>query len=139
MTWLLISYAVIQLSSLILKSHFTLILYELLYIAALGVGATWIVRRIKKENNLKPLFQTIALFFLINFVLFLIYIPALLLNPSVNWTLKGETGADPVLLLAYLPIIHFAVAFFVLGLVGLTTRMATEKPEARPKAYGNED
>lgn len=124
LTTLLGAYAIIQLSTLFLRTPVALFAYELCYVAAIVVGAIWTVGKTKEDRNLKTLVSTTLLFLVINLGLFLIYIPTLLLNPSINWKLKGEHESDPMILLAFWPLVHVIIAFTIIGSTGLITRLA---------------
>lgn len=123
LTSLLALYALIQLSTLFLRSTVALLAYELFYVAAIVVGIVWTIRKTKEDRNLKTVGRTTMMFLLVNLGLFLIYIPTLLLNPSINWKLKGEHESDPMILLAFWPPVHFLIAFVVIGSTGVITRL----------------
>lgn len=127
LTWLLVAYGALQLSSLFLRTPFILFAYEGCYLAAIIAGIVWTVRKTRENTDLKILGRTILLFLAINLGLFLIYIPTLLLNPVINWTLKGGNESDPMILLAFWPPVHFIIAFVIIGLAGLITRLAIKK------------
>ena len=127
LTWLLVAYGVLQLSSMFLQTPLILLVYELCYLTAIIVGTKWTIKKIKEDRELKSLGQTILLFLVINLGLFLIYIPTLLLNPSINWTLNGGHESDPMILLAFWPPVHFIIAFVIIGLTGLITRLTIKK------------
>ena len=127
LTWLLLVYGILQLSSMFLQAPVILFAYELCYLIALVVGTIWVIRKTKENRDLKTLGETILLFLLINLGLFLVYIPTLLLNSSINWTLNGENESDPMILLAFWPPVHFTIAFVTLGLAGLITRLMIPK------------
>ena len=127
LTWILVVYGVLQISSLFLHTPLILFAYELFYLAALVVGTYWTIKKTKENQDLKTLGETILLFLLINVGLLFVYIPTLLLNSSINWTLKGENESDPMILLALWPPVHFIIALVVLGLSGLITRLIDPK------------
>jgi hypothetical protein len=127
LTGLLIGYGLIQLSSMFVRSPAILLAYELSYLAAMVVGIIWSIKKSKKDKDLKTFGATILLFLLINATLFLIYVPTLLLNPSINWALEGRSESDPMLLLAFWPPIHFVTALIIFGLIGLITRLTFKK------------
>jgi hypothetical protein len=55
---LLGAYAIIQLSTLFLRTPVALFAYELCYVAAIVVGAIWTVGKTKDDRNLKTLVST---------------------------------------------------------------------------------
>lgn len=127
LTGLLIGYGLIQLSSLFGRSPAILLAYELSYLAAIVVGIIWSIKKSKEDKDLKTFGGTILLFLLINATLFLIYVPTLLLNPSINWALEGRSESDPMLLLAFWPPIHFVAALIIFGLIAVITRLTFKR------------
>jgi hypothetical protein len=116
---LLAAYGLLQVSTLFIHSSFILFAYELCYLAALIVGAMWISKRIKENKELQGTGKMIWVFFVINLVLILTYVPLLILNSSINWHLNGENEADPMILLVFWPPIHFIIALLVIGATGI--------------------
>ena len=123
LTWLLVAYGIIQLSGLFIYNPLVLYGYEVCYLTAIFIGAIWVINKTKEERSFKTLGRTILLFFAINFGLFIIYIPTLLLNSSINWELDGGNESDPMILLAFFPAIHFIIAVTIIGLSGIVTRL----------------
>ena len=125
--WLLAAYLILQLASLFLSIGILLFIYIVFYLAAIFVGSKYVFTNIKKENNFKPLFYSILLFFISNLLLFLIYIPTLIYNPNINWRLKGEAEVDPMILQAYVPPIFFVAAIVVLTFSALAAKIVYYK------------
>lgn len=123
MVWLLTLYAFFQALTLLTHSAFLLLLYVVLYLAALVVAGKMIVRKVREEGKLKELWKTILLFFLFNLVLFILYVPTLLMNPNINWRLKGEAEVDPMFFLAFFPGVLFCVAVVLLGITGAIAKV----------------
>src|SRR5690606_8264026 len=61
LTWLLVAYGVLQLSSMFLQTPLILLVYELCYLTAIIVGTKWTIKKIKEDRELKSLGQTILL------------------------------------------------------------------------------
>lgn len=120
---LLISYVLFQLASFFLGVGLFLFVYLIIYLAALIYTAIQISRAVTRQRNLKPLFPTLASFFVANFILFLIYLPTLIYNPDINWKLKGEVEQDPMILQAYVPPAFFCFAFIGLLITALVTKV----------------
>ncbi|MGF6906697.1 hypothetical protein [Fusobacterium sp. PH5-44] len=107
----LIGYVLFQLLSLIIKFPFILFMYFSLFGVSIGSGITNINRNYKLHNSFKTLWINILLSFIANLALTLIYIPTLILNPKVNWTLlDGRKEMDPIILLAAFPSIFFLIS-----------------------------
>lgn len=107
----LIGYAIFQLLSLIIKSPFILFVYFSLFGVSIGSGITNINKNYKLYNSLKTLWANVLLTFIVNLILTIIYIPTLILNPKVNWTLlDGRKEMDPMILLASFPTIFFMIS-----------------------------
>lgn len=119
--WLLLFYVLLQLGTLFPGIGLFLFLYLIVYIIAVIVASIETSRSISQTLHFKPLIQPSILFLMANLILFLIYIPTLIYNPNINWKLKGEAEADPMILLAYVPPIFFGVALVILVLTGVIT------------------
>jgi hypothetical protein len=109
---LLILYILFQVAAFFLENFLFLIAYPLVYLIAVVYSVTIVKGSLKSASK-------ILLYFLgANLILFLIYIPTLLLNPNINWRLKGKAEVDPMFLQLYVPGVFFVIASIVV-LVGL--------------------
>jgi hypothetical protein len=119
--WLLVVYSVLQLLSLWTGSAVLLLAYLIVYVMAIISGGRMVYVFIRNREPYRKLFTPFILLFIANLLLFLIYIPTILLNPNINWTLKGEYEQDPIILQLYVPVIFCAAGFIVLLIVlGIT-------------------
>ena len=117
-------YVILQLLTLIVHGGFLFIAYEISYLLAIVISINWTYRTYKSKNSFISLLFSIILIFISNLLLFLVYIPTLLLNPEINWTLKNGGGeTDPMILLAYFPLVHFAISTIVILLFGLIFKL----------------
>ena len=93
------------------------ILHELLYLLAILIGCIILI----KSSMLlrKKVFGNLVLFFFIpNFVLFILWVFTVYLNPKINWKLEqGRTEVDPSYIILYVPIINFSLAFLLILIV----------------------
>jgi hypothetical protein len=121
--WLLTSYMLFQLGALFLGVGLFFLVNLIIYLAALIYAAIQTSKAVTRNISLKPLLPTLILFFVSNLILFLIYIPTLLYNPSINWKLKGEVEQDPMILQAYVPPIFFGIALIGLLLTAIATKL----------------
>lgn len=88
----------------------------------------WISKTYKIERLLTPIGLSILLNFLANFVLTIIYVPTLYLNPAINWKLKdGGVESDPMILLTYFPTVHFIIGSLIILISGLTIRFIVRR------------
>ena len=102
-------------------------LSELLFLVSIVVAITWISKSYKLDKSFSPIFYTTFCCFLANLILTLIYIPLLILNPEVNWSLQdGRHESDPMILLAYFPAINF-ILFVVVVLIAVLTLKVAER------------
>lgn len=116
----LIGYAIFQLLSLIIKSPFILFVYFSLFGVSIGSGITNINKNYKLYNSLKTLWANVLLTFIVNLILTIIYIPTLILNPKVNWTLlDGRKEMDPMILLASFPTIFFMISLVTFAVASI--------------------
>lgn len=117
----LAGYMVMQLLTLVVHSGLLFLFYEVLFVSAIVIGIIWIIKDYKKNRNLRTLGLSIGLNFIINLILTIVYIPTLILNPQINWTLENGGGeSDPMILLAFFPIAHFVgstIIFIICGLI----------------------
>ena len=122
--WLLIIYLLLQLSSLYQRIGVFVFIYPVIYLIAIIYAAIIISRTMMHSSSLRPFFNLVALFFITNLILFLIYLPTIVYNPEINWRLKGEQEQDPMILTAYIPIAFFIISFVALGLTAIFSRIA---------------
>jgi len=100
-------------------------LSELLFISSIVVAIMWISKNYKLNKSFSPIFYSILCCFLVNLILTLIYIPLLILNPEINWSLQdGRHESDPMILLAYFPTINFILFIVVVLIYVLTIKVA---------------
>jgi len=100
-------------------------LSELFFIASIVVAAIWISKNYKLNKNYSPILYSTLLCFLANLILTLIYIPLLILNPDINWSLQdGRDESDPMILLAYFPTINLILFIVVILITLLTIKVA---------------
>jgi hypothetical protein len=98
---------------------------ELLFLLSLIVAVYWISKNYNSSKNFKPITTSILICFAANLILTLIYVPMLILNPEVNWTLQdGRQESDPMILLAYFPTVNFAFFCVVVLIAGLTIKVS---------------
>ena len=107
--------------------YLKLVGYEGCFLAAVGFATASVIKETKETKSLKPVGRTILLFLLVNLGLFLVYIPTLVLNPSINWTLKGGQEYDPMILFVFWPPVHFSIASIVIGVVGMINYWVVKK------------
>jgi hypothetical protein len=119
--WLLVIYILAQIASLYVGA-FALI-YLLVYLMALVAGSRVVYISTINKEPAKKLLIPFLLFFVANLIPGLIYIPTLLLNPEINWRLKGEYEVDPMILQIFVPLIFFLAAMIVLFTVTVITRL----------------
>jgi len=124
---LLIGYILFQLISLFVSSGFFMILCELTFLGSLIAGILWLLEDYRNHVKFKSLGKVIGAVFLANMILTLIYIPLLVLNPAVNWTLKGETEYDPIILMALFPAVHLIVGIIILFIGVLLIKLFSKK------------
>lgn len=120
--WLLTLYVLLQLAALFLGVGLFFILYLIIYLAVLIYAAIQTSKAVIQRKGLKTFLPVVASSFIANLILFLIYIPALIYNPEINWKLKGEAEQDPMILQAYVPPVLFCI--FLIGqlLTALVTK-----------------
>jgi hypothetical protein len=106
-------YVIFQIASLYIG--FFLFAYLLVYIIAIITSAIRLASEIKEHNSIKPLFTHLFLFFVANLILFVIYIPAIIYNPDINWALKGGIEVDPMFMQIYILPIAFVSALIILA------------------------
>ena len=126
-SWMLGAYFIIQVVTLFLHWRIAFVAYEIFYLIALIVALARIVTRTRMDENLSATGRLILLFLGVNLALFALYFIMLFSGAGPAWETSGEIHSKPLEILLYVPVIHFAVAFVLLGLTGLITRMATEK------------
>ena len=96
---------------------------ELLYISATVVAIIWILKTYGIQRSFSALWYSIALNFIVNLILTAIYIPTLVLNPDINWSLQdGRNESDPMILLAYFPTGNFILFLIVVLVAGLSIK-----------------
>jgi hypothetical protein len=99
-------------------------LAELFFFASIIIAVVWISKNHERSNNFLPFLYTTLLSFLANLLLILVYIPMLLLNREINWSLNGETTeSDPMILLAYLPTLNFIIFLLIVGIQTLSLKI----------------
>jgi hypothetical protein len=125
--WLLLSYVLFQLASLFLGNAPLFFAYIIVYLIAIVYTATKCAKMSFTTGSIKPLTVPIVMFLLANLLLFLIYLPTLIFNPNINWRLKGEAEADPMLLQAYVPVVFFVIAFLVILLGSVSAKLVAHK------------
>ena len=117
----LAGYMVVQLLTLVVHSGLLFLFYEVLFVSAIVIGIIWIIKDYRINQNFRTLGLSIGLNFIINLILTIVYIPTLILNPQINWTLENGGGeSDPMILLAFFPIVHFVgstIIFVICGLI----------------------
>jgi len=120
----LTGYMVMQLLTLVVHSGLLFLIYEVLFFSAIVIGIIWIIKDYKRNRNFKTLGLFIGLNFIINLILTIVYIPTLILNPQINWTLENGGGeSDPMILLAFFPIAHFVGSTIIFVICGLICKM----------------
>jgi hypothetical protein len=120
----LTGYMVMQLLTLVVHSGLLFLVYEVLFISAIVIGIIWLIIDYKRNRNLRTFGLTIGLNFIINLILTIVYIPTLILNPQINWTLENGGGeSDPMILLAFFPIVHFIGATIIFVICGLICKI----------------
>ena len=133
---LLIGYIIFQLLCLLLSSSIFFFLNEIVYIGAMVVGIIWLLEEYRKHFKFLPLGIILGLFFTANLILTLIYIPTLVLNPAINWSLENGGGeSDPMILMAFFPLVHFIIALIVMLIAALTIKLSIGKNSKA--AYNN--
>lgn len=96
---------------------------ELLYISATVVAIIWILKTYRTQRSFSALWYSIALNFIVNLILTAIYIPTLVLNPDINWSLQdGRNESDPMILLAYFPTGNFILFLIVVLVASLSIK-----------------
>lgn len=120
LTKTLIIYAVLQFLSIFIQTPFLLYAYEICYLTAIVIAIIWTIKQTKENNNLQTLKKTVLLFLVVNLGLLILYIPTILLNPSINGS--GGSESDPMILILFFPPINFLLAFILIGLTGLITK-----------------
>jgi len=123
--WLLFSYVLVQLLSLVLGSVFLLSGYLLLYLIAIIYTVLKTSKIIIQAGNIRIIILPLVFFFIGNLILFLIYIPTLIYNPNINWKLKGGFEVDPMLYQAFVPPVFFCIALIVITFVALVTKLVS--------------
>ena len=115
---------IIQLSTLVLHSGLIFLAYEFVFVAATLIGIIWIVKSYKTNRKLTTVGLTITLNFIVNLIMTIVYIPTLILNPKINWSLENGGGeSDPMILLAFFPVAHFIAASIIFLICGLICRL----------------
>ena len=122
---LLLLYMLFQLGALFLGVGLFLFVYTIAYIIAIIYSASQSSKAITQDRSLKVTLHSLTLFFIVNIVLFLIYIPTLIYNPEINWKLKGEVEQDPMILQAYVPVAFFIIATLIILLTAVVTEIVS--------------
>lgn len=104
-----------------------LFVYVIAYISAIIYSAIRTSRGIRQTGNLKIMTHSLIPFFIANLILFIIYLPTLVYNPEINWKLKGEAEQDPMILLAYIPPAFLVIAFVILIMTAIVTKIISAK------------
>lgn len=125
--WALISYMAFQLATLFLGFGFFLFIYVILYIIAIIYATIQSCRSLTQDQNFKGGAYSLSYFFIVNLILFLIYLPTLIYNPEINWKLKGGVEQDPMILQAYVPILFFIIAATVLIVALLIAKLFSRR------------
>lgn len=108
-------------------SQFFFPISELIFIVAIVVAIKWISRTYKSEKKFTALTYSIILNFVANLILTAIYIPTLILNPNINWSLQdGRNESDPMILLAYFPTANFILFLIVVLFASLSLKISAE-------------
>ena len=119
--WLLIIYVLLQKASLYFGSGVLMVTYMIIYAMAIISGCRIVYVFLINGETYRKIIIPFLLFFTANLLLFLFYIPTLLLNPDINWRLKGEYEVDPMILQAYFPLVFCITSFLILSIVaGIT-------------------
>lgn len=122
----LILFFLSEIAELVIR-FFWLPVYESFFLCAIVT----IILGIFRQNNFveisKYLRIPLALIFIFNLIVFLVYIPTIHLNPDINWTLKeGGSEVDPYYLLMYIPLINFIAGISII-LLSLSIKFAVHK------------
>jgi nitrogen fixation/metabolism regulation signal transduction histidine kinase len=108
-----------------LPTQFVWPLSELLFLVSIVVAIIWISKSYRIDKSFAPISYSIILCFLVNLILTLIYIPLLILNPEINWSLQdGRQESDPMILLAYFPSVNFILFVVIILVAGLTIKVS---------------
>lgn len=121
--WLLLLYILCQLAALFLNSVFFLLFYVIAYIIAIIHSAIKSSKAMARDNNIKSAAYSLTCFFIANLILILIYLPTLVYDPEINWSIKGEVDQDPMILQAYVPVAFFIIATIIITLTILVTKI----------------
>jgi hypothetical protein len=124
--WLLLSYMLFQLGALFLGFGIFLFVYVIAYLIAIIHSAIKSSRAMTQDSGIKTAGYALTWFFIINLVLFLIYLPTLIYNPDINWKLKGEVEQDPMILQAYVPVVFFIVAATIIIMTLISTKLVLQ-------------
>jgi hypothetical protein len=110
-----------------LITQFIFPISELLFISATIVAIIWISKTYKTQRNFTALSYSIILNLIANLILTAIYIPTLILNPDINWSLKnGGQESDPMILLAYFPSVNFILFIIVVLIASLSIKISAD-------------
>ena len=108
-----------------LLTQFIWPLSELFFLASIVSAILWISKFYKINKSFAPISYSILLCFFANLILTLIYIPLLILNPEINWSLQdGRQESDPMILLAYFPAVNFIFFVAAVLMAGLTIKIS---------------
>ena len=117
-------YAFMLLAYMISQFYFPI--SELLFVISIIVAIIWVSKTYKNHRKFTPLPYAIILNFIANLILTMIYIPTLILNPEINWSLKnGGQESDPMILLAYFPTLNFCLFLIIMLLTSITLKLST--------------
>ncbi|SCY98788.1 hypothetical protein [Flavobacterium caeni] len=104
---------------------------EIIFLISTIVAIIWISKYHNKNKNFNPAWYSIFLCFIANLFLTLIYIPTLILNPEINWSLKdGRNESDPMILLAFFPTLNFIVFAFIIIIASLIIKFLSMNSES---------
>lgn len=106
-------------------SQFFFPISELIFISTIVVATIWISKTYKSQKKFTALTYSIVLNFFANLILTAIYIPTLILNPNINWSLQdGRKESDPMILLAYFPTLNFILFLIIVLIASLSIKIA---------------
>jgi hypothetical protein len=120
--WSLLLYIVLQLSSLFSGNALFLFAYLIVYLFAIVYAAITCAKSMVRDGRIESIIGPLIIFFVANLILFIIYLPTLVLNPAINWKLKGEDEVDPMLLQAYVPPVLFLFASIIILIASLVAK-----------------
>jgi len=126
---LLVVYVITQIAVWYVSNQvaaFLLILQQLEYFVAIGLGGSIIIKNAWRTAFIR-LLGCLSIFAVFNAVLLLFWYLNVHLNPEINWRLTGNSSeVDPNYAIIYLPLINFMLSALIL--IGCyLTRIGTKK------------